>query len=317
MEFKIVAGRIPEKWEGREQSCGSHPGEQQRDQQRFATCFQSSDSIPDGAHESVGEVATREGEGSSQAEGRAIMSRRRFWSGFATGAAVGSIAGLGSWLLSKKLGRQEYGKILRLEKSVQVGHPIEEVFEAWADLENLPRYVRGIDSITVNGKKSHWRVTAAGRAMEWDAKQTQHIPNQALGWKSLNGPKHTGRINFARLGNDTLVHVVMNYAPPAGLLTSSVVEAYGRIEGVLEEALRDFKASLEGKGQENAQQVRSTGTYGGGASRQASPTGAPTQSSRFGGVMNAIEANQAERTGTEPATPPNPVDYTSPPEAKR
>lgn len=234
---------------------------------------------------------------------------RRFWSGFATGAAVGSIAGLGSWLVSKKLGRQEYGKILRLEKSVQVGRPIEEVFEAWADLEELPRYVRGIDSIRVNGKKSHWRVTAAGRTMEWDAKQTQHIDNQALGWKSINGPKHTGRINFARLGDDTLVHVVMNYAPPAGILSSSVVEAYGRLEGVLEEALRDFKAAME-----NKQEARSTGTYG---SSRISPSGSATQSSRFGGVMNAIEANQAERSDTQSTTPPNPVEFTGPPDAKR
>ena len=53
-----------------------------------------------------------------------------------------------------------------------------------------------------------------GRLLHWDAQLFQDIPNQALGWKSVSGPKHSGRISFAPLGDDTQVHVVMNYSPP-------------------------------------------------------------------------------------------------------
>lgn len=231
------------------------------------------------------------------------MAKRKFWKGFAAGTAVGAFAGVGSWLLSKTLGRQEYGRIMRLEKSLQVGRPIEEVFRAWSELQGLPRYVPMVQRIAVQGKRSHWVVNAAGRVVEWDATLTQKIPNQALGWKSVNGPKHTGRINFARLGNDTLVHVVMNYAPPAGAITSGVVEAFGRIEGVLEQALREFKAAVEKPGQ----QERMTGTYGGYSGSGNPSLGMAPQASRFGGVMNAIEANEAqhkvETTGDEPPEP--------------
>lgn len=245
------------------------------------------------------------------------MAKRRFWSGFAAGAAVGAAAGVGSWLVSKTLGRQEYGKIMRLEKSLQIGRPIEEVFAAWADLASLPQHVPLIEDIRVNGKRSHWKVRLDGRRIEWDAVRTQRVDNQALGWKSVGGPKHTGRINFARLGNDTMVHVVMNYAPPAGLISSGVVEAFGRIEGILEQALRDFKASLEGKGQEQ----RATGTHGyssGGRELNNPSRGMAPQISRFGGVMNAIEANEASaRGGDAGVNPPNPVEFNSPPDAKR
>ncbi len=243
------------------------------------------------------------------------MARRRFWTGFAAGTAIGAAAGVGSWLISKTLGRQEYGKIMRLEKSIQIGRPIEQVFRAWSELQDLPRYLPMIQRIDCQGKRSHWVVRLDGRNLEWDAKLTQKIPNQALGWKSVHGPKHTGRINFARLGNDTLVHVVMNYAPPAGAITRGVVEAFGRVEGVLEQALREFKAGLEGKGQEEA---RRTGTYGGYPGSENPTRGMVPQASRFGGVGNAIEANEVghklETTGDEP---PNPAESPSPPKSRR
>lgn len=233
------------------------------------------------------------------------MAKRRFWSGFAAGTAVGAAAGVGSWLISRALGRQEYSKIMRLEKSLQIGRPIEDVFGAWSDLQSLPRYLRMVQRIDVRGKRSHWVLNVAGRNLEWDAELTQNIPHQALGWKSVNGPKHTGRINFARLGHDTLLHVVMNYAPPAGVISSGVVEAFGRAEGALEDALREFKAALEGKGQEDAQQ-RMTGTFGGYSGPENPSRGTTSQASRFGGVMNAIEANEAGskvETGDGPPKP--------------
>lgn len=246
------------------------------------------------------------------------MAKRRFWKGFAVGTAVGAAAGVGSWLVSKTLGRQEYGRIMRLEKSLQVGRPIEDVFRAWSELAELPRHIPMIQRISVQGKRSHWVVNVAGRTMEWEAKVTQNIPNQALGWKSLNGPKHTGRINFARLGNDTLVHVVMNYAPPAGAITSGVVEAFGRIEGVLEQALRDFKSGMEERGRQETERDRMTGTYGGYSGSGNPSRGSAPQASRFGGVMNAIEANQAgHKVETSGDGPPNPVEYTSPPKPRR
>ena len=243
------------------------------------------------------------------------MARRKFWSGFAAGTAVGAAAGVGSWLISKAMGRQEYGKIMRLEKSLQVGRPIEEVYHAWSELQRLPQYLTMIKRIDVRGNRSHWVLDVGGRSVEWDAKLTQKIPNQALGWKSVNGPKHTGRINFARLGNDTLVHVVMNYAPLAGAITSGVVEAFGRVEGILEEALRQFKAGMEAQ---QGSHRRMTGTYGGYSGSENPSRGTAPQASRFGGVMNAIEANEAgKKTETAGDAPANPVDYTSPPKPRR
>src|SRR3954469_19531680 len=157
------------------------------------------------------------------------MGRRKsnFWSGFGVGAAVGGVA----VLLPQLLGRSEADRVVRIEKSIQIGRPVDEVFEAWVDWDRLPRVSEHICDISNRGDRSHWRVEIEGQFVEWDAVTTQHIDGQAIGWKSVNGPKHTGRVNFSPIGEDTIVHVTMNYAPPSRFLNpfktpiGSVMEA--------------------------------------------------------------------------------------------
>ena len=222
------------------------------------------------------------------------MARKKFWQGFAAGAGAGAAAGLGSWILLNLLGRRGRSRIVRLEKSVQIGRPVEEVFAAWTNLSGLPRFSSMIEEVSQQGNRSHWRVRINGKTFGWEAEREQFIPNQAVGWKSVRGPKHSGRINFARLGTDTLVHVAMNYAPPARLLRLFVAPVSGDLEGYIEQVLRDFKAALEGKGQETTQyrEARATGTFGPEAELPGQ-----TQHGRFGG-------------------PTLPVEFTRPPEAK-
>ena len=230
------------------------------------------------------------------------MSQRDFWNGFGAGAAVGVVAGIGSALTWRALRTQTQAPdVLRIEKTVQIGRPLPEVFQAWSDLASLPRYIPMIRSVRPFGRRSHWLLNIDGKTFEWDAELVQDVGNQALGWRSLSGPKHTGRISFAPLGNDTLVHVQMNYAPPGGAMGRAILEASDQVHKHVEQALRDFKASLEGKGQENAQQRRATGTDNGRpveAGVSTPPPSAGAQTSRYG--------NQEQTT----------IEYTRPPEAK-
>lgn len=219
------------------------------------------------------------------------MAKKSFWEGFGIGAAAGAAAGFGTWLLTRSLGREEFRKIMRLEKSVQIGRPVNEVFRAWADLQRLPEYLSMLDQVQVRGHRSQWRGRVAGRPVEWDAELIQDIPNQALGWKSVSGPKHTGRIDFSPVGDNTIVHVVINYAPRGGMLARAAAEALGPLEGYVEQALRDFKAALEGRGQE----PRATGTYGESAYVGEGPSPG-MQTSRYGGEFGGADReNPVER----------------------
>ncbi len=237
------------------------------------------------------------------------MASRRFWRGFTAGAVSGAAAGAVSLAAWRLAGHMRNGRVLRLEKSLQIGQPVSEVFETWARLEQLPQFIDFIESIEVHGKRSHWAVNLAGRHIEWDAEITQHIPEQAIGWKSVSGPKHTGRVDFSPLGHDTLLHVTMNYCPPAQM-ARLFAPLTNPIEHYIDEAFRKFKAALEGKGQDTASsgrlpisgvtgapahQQRATGTYG--QTMQESDLDLHTQTGRFGGPESAVE-------------------YTRPPEAK-
>lgn len=216
------------------------------------------------------------------------MAQKHFWSGFAAGAA----AALGGLWAANSVGRGSSSRIIRLEKSVQIGRPVSEVFETWSDFSRLPEFSNIIRRVDRYGDRSHWLVDINGRPFEWDAELTQIIPNEAIGWKSVGGTKNTGRITFSAIGDDTLVHVQMNYAPPFRMLRPLLSGMSGQIEGYIEQALRDFKNALESREPAARTGAQATGTYGPGP--------------------EMLTRNTNEKYGA----PSVPVEYTRPPDAK-
>jgi uncharacterized membrane protein len=173
------------------------------------------------------------------------MAREDFWAGFVGGVTIGALAGIGGVLAYKRLSAGTDSHILRLEKSINVGRPVETVFAAWATIERLPQTISFIKRIEPHGSRARWWINIDGKEFVWDSQITQLMPQQSIGWKSLSGPRHTGRISFAPLGNQTVVHVVMNYAPPLGSL-GSLLPIDQHLEHWIEQGLREFKSALEG-----------------------------------------------------------------------
>jgi uncharacterized membrane protein len=194
------------------------------------------------------------------------MGEENFWSGFAAGAAVGALAGVGAVLAFRRHSSEADSRVVRLEKSVNVGSPVHRVFSAWSDLERLPRWINFVKSVQRYGTHSRWVVDLDGREFEWSAQITQVIPNESIGWKSLSGPKHTGRIAFSPSGDQTVVHVLMNYAPPLGIV-GAMMPMQGVLEQWIERGLREFKAAME---KERQPEGRRTGTTGTGTPYDAS-----------------------------------------------
>jgi len=169
--------------------------------------------------------------------------KRNFWTGLGVGAGIGACA----VLLPQLFGRAGATRIIRLEKSIQIGRPVDEVFGAWVDWDRFQRVSDNITSVRSYGDRTHWRVNVGGQIIEWDAITEQYIHNQAVGWKSINGPKHTGRVTFGPIGDDTQVHVTMNYVPPARAMRPLLASMAGQMEGMIEKVLRDFKGSVESR----------------------------------------------------------------------
>ena len=139
---------------------------------------------------------------------------------------------------------------IRVERTITVNRPQEEVYRFWRQLENLPRFMDHLESVTVlDEDRSHWVAKApAGTKVEWDASIQDEIENELIAWQSLPGSDidNAGSVHFIPAGDGTEVRVVLSYDPPAGRVGAAVAKLLGEEpEQQVEEDLRRFKQVME------------------------------------------------------------------------
>lgn len=150
-----------------------------------------------------------------------------------------------------------YQQGIRVDADVTIDKPSEEVYSFWRKLENLPRFMRHIQSVTaIDSRHSHWVAEGpGGKTVEWNAEIITDQPNSLIGWKSLPGSdvETAGSVHFkpARGNQATGVHVELQYLPPAG----AVGAAFARLMGndpaqQVKEDLASLKQALESAGDE-------------------------------------------------------------------
>lgn len=136
---------------------------------------------------------------------------------------------------------------IRFQKSITVDRPVRQVYLFWRHLENLPRFMRLVQSVTSSGGNiSHWIVKTANTRLEWDAETIEARPNKVLSWRSLPAAKveSTGSIQCrpARANRGTVVTVTLKYAVTGG----KGAQIFGKgAEAVMEEDLLRFKSLIE------------------------------------------------------------------------
>jgi uncharacterized membrane protein len=124
------------------------------------------------------------------------------------------------------------GEGVRVEERIVLNRPRSEVYRFWRNLENLPRFMDHLESVTVlDEERSHWVAKGpAATRVEWDAVIHYEIPNELLAWRSLEGSDvdNAGSVHFSPTENgDTEVRVVLRYDPPAGRAGAAVAWLFG------------------------------------------------------------------------------------------
>ena len=140
----------------------------------------------------------------------------------------------------------------RVEGSIEVEAPVQEVYEYWRNLENLPRFMTNVEEVRSTGPDTtHWRVKGPlGASLEFDARTTQDEPNEALGWNTQNGQVETsGQVRFRDVTpNRTRVEVQMNYwDPPGGRAGEVASRLVANPDIMVQQDLQNFKQIIEGK----------------------------------------------------------------------
>ncbi|MBO0859057.1 MAG: SRPBCC family protein [Chloracidobacterium sp.] len=155
----------------------------------------------------------------------------------------------------------KHGAGIKVEKSVSINKPVEELFRFWSDFENLPRFLNHLESVRPIGgqssqstrarRVSHWVARLpAGMKVEWDAEIINEEPNELIAWRSLEGAQvpNAGSVRFERNpnGRGAEVKVAIEYAPPAGKIGSLLAKLFGEDpERRVAEDLRRFKQFME------------------------------------------------------------------------
>jgi uncharacterized membrane protein len=157
-------------------------------------------------------------------------------------SVLGSVAAGATWTA---VGPWDCGQLpplrgtVRVERSIQIGCPAAEVYAGFARVKRMPQFIGSVVSVDTCGDVSTWIAEIGGRRYKWDVEIVQVVPMQLIGWKSYRGPKHSGRISFLALGEETLAHLEMNYERLSdGTFPASLGDVIGA-------ALSDLKSTLE------------------------------------------------------------------------
>ena len=134
-----------------------------------------------------------------------------------------------------------------LEHSVQVEveAPIDFVWSLWSDLEQMPRWMKWIDSVKVppeNPDLSIWKLNTGGLEFTWQSRILKKIPNQIIQWESIDGLPNRGAIRFYDRKDSSIVKLSIAYAIP-GILGKIMDNLFlGRaVESNLQGSLDKFR----------------------------------------------------------------------------
>lgn len=140
----------------------------------------------------------------------------------------------------------------KVEHSLAVQRPAEELYRFWRKLENLPQVFHHVLAVNVIDElRSHWVARAPLRGkLEWDAEIINERDPEMIAWRSLKGSQvdTAGSIHFKPLahGRGTLVTISLKYEPPGGKFTAALAELVGvGSETRIKEDLRRFKNLAE------------------------------------------------------------------------
>ena len=127
---------------------------------------------------------------------------------------------------------------------VEVDVPIELAWSLWSDLEQMPRWMKWIDSVKIledNSELSRWKLATGNFNFTWLSRIIQVVPEQIIEWESVDGLPNKGAIRFYDRHGSSIVKMSFAYAIP-GILGKLMDSLIGDIvESTVQADLDRFK----------------------------------------------------------------------------
>jgi len=211
-------------------------------------------STPQPAHQETGQVSQAERWSSLIGGGALVLSglRQRSLRGALLAIAGGGLIYRGA--IAEKGIQEELGmnQSIKVEKTVTINKPVAELYQFWRRFENLPHFMKHLQSVTVvDNRRSHWVAKAPlGAKVEWDAEIIDEQENHLIAWASVEGADvdNSGFVRFqpATGNRGTEVKVVLEYNVPGGAITAALAKLFGEEpEQQIGDDLHHFKQLME------------------------------------------------------------------------
>lgn len=129
---------------------------------------------------------------------------------------------------------------------VEVNTPIDHVWSLWSDLEQMPRWMKWIESVQIleeDPELSRWKLASGGFEFSWLSRILKIVPNQIIQWESVDGLPNRGAIRFYdRHQEGSVVKLTVAYAIP-GILGQIMDNLFlGRVvESTIQADLERFR----------------------------------------------------------------------------
>lgn len=139
----------------------------------------------------------------------------------------------------------------QITKSIIVKQDVETVYDIWSNFQYFPHFMDYIESVQKTGPDtSRWEVKGPlGTTVTWEAEMTRQEANKRIAWnsKDRSGTITTsGQVTFNALPeNETEVTVILQYAPPGGMVGEAVANIFSNPEKRLAQDLQNFKRYVE------------------------------------------------------------------------
>jgi uncharacterized membrane protein len=141
--------------------------------------------------------------------------------------------------------------MLERQVEVDVACSVEQVYDLWDNLENVPRWMPLVKSVKpISGEFDLWCWQFGLRfplLVEWVSQIEQRIPGQLIAWKSVSGLRNQGKAEFFPSDRGCRLRLTLAFALPGGLV-GTMLEKIG-IDRWLEENLVDslnrFRTQIE------------------------------------------------------------------------
>jgi uncharacterized membrane protein len=133
-----------------------------------------------------------------------------------------------------------------LEHTVQieVETSVDLVWSLWSDLEQMPKWMKWIDSVKVledDPELSRWKLASGGFEFSWLSRIVKMVPHQIIQWESVDGLPNRGAIRFYDRGDRSIVKLTVAYAIPGilGQIMDSLLG--GIVESTIQADLERFR----------------------------------------------------------------------------